>query len=123
MTKFKLFMLCLGLVFGYVIGGYLINDPTIKIDKIIDGDTFVDTRGIYYRFESYDAPEKHEPGYDFATTILRAILLVQNNGDLPMECTRVGRGKYDRVLVKCPALERDMYAIAGGNLYTLKGNH
>ena len=42
----------------------------IKVKKIIDGDTFQDTNGNFFRLADIDTPEKREPGYQKAKGIL-----------------------------------------------------
>jgi len=39
---------------------------TIKVKKVIDGDTFQDSRNRFYRLADVDAPEKRERGYKSA---------------------------------------------------------
>jgi len=44
---------------------------TIKVKKIIDGDTFQDTRNKFFRLAEIDTPEKKERGYQKAKEILK----------------------------------------------------
>ncbi len=43
----------------------------INVVKVIDGDTFKDSRNKYYRLAGVDAPEKGEKGYSRAKEILK----------------------------------------------------
>ena len=47
---------------------------TIKVKKIIDGDTFQDSRNRFYRLAEVDAPEKKERGYKSAKTALQNMI-------------------------------------------------
>lgn len=47
---------------------------TIKIKKIIDGDTFQDSRNRFYRLAGVDAPEKKERGYNKAKEALQTMI-------------------------------------------------
>jgi len=42
----------------------------IKVKKVIDGDTFKDANGNFFRLADIDTPEKREPGYQKAKEIL-----------------------------------------------------
>ncbi len=42
----------------------------IKVKKVIDGDTFKDTRGRFYRLAGVNAPEKKKRGYKKAKKVL-----------------------------------------------------
>jgi len=43
----------------------------IKVRKIIDGDTFQDTRSRFFRLANIDTPDKRERGYQKAKEILK----------------------------------------------------
>ena len=47
---------------------------TIKVKKVIDGDTFQDSRNRFYRLADVDAPEKRERGYNSAKTALQNMI-------------------------------------------------
>ena len=47
---------------------------TIKVKKVIDGDTFQDSRNRFYRLADVDAPEKHERGFKTAKTALQNMI-------------------------------------------------
>ena len=47
---------------------------TIKVKKVIDGDTFQDSRNRFYRLADVDAPEKQERGYGSAKTALQNMI-------------------------------------------------
>lgn len=47
---------------------------TIKVKKIIDGDTFQDSRNRFYRLANVDAPEKTEHGYKSAKESLKNMI-------------------------------------------------
>lgn len=47
---------------------------TIKVKKIIDGDTFQDSRNRFYRLANVDAPEKKERGYNTAKENLKNMI-------------------------------------------------
>ena len=34
----------------------------LNVKEVIDGDTFIDSKGRKYRLENVDAPEKGKPG-------------------------------------------------------------
>ena len=46
----------------------------IKVKKVIDGDTFQDSRNRFYRLADVDAPEKRERGYVGAKTALQNMI-------------------------------------------------
>ena len=47
---------------------------TIKVKKVIDGDTFQDSRNHFYRLAAVDAPEKTERGYKTAKEDLKNMI-------------------------------------------------
>ena len=47
---------------------------TIKVKKVIDGDTFQDSRNRFYRLANVDAPEKTERGYKTAKENLKSMI-------------------------------------------------
>lgn len=47
---------------------------TVKVKKIIDGDTFQDSRNRFYRLANVDAPEKKERGYNTAKENLKNMI-------------------------------------------------
>lgn len=47
---------------------------TIKVKKVIDGDTFQDSRNRFYRLADVDAPEKHERGFKMAKSALQNMI-------------------------------------------------
>lgn len=47
---------------------------TIKVKKVIDGDTFQDSRNRFYRLAEVDAPEKKERGYKGAKAALQNMI-------------------------------------------------
>lgn len=47
---------------------------TIKVKKVIDGDTFQDSRNRFYRLADVDAPEKRERGYNGAKVALQNMI-------------------------------------------------
>ena len=47
---------------------------TIKVKKVIDGDTFQDSRNRFYRLAEVDAPEKKERGYKSAKVALQNMI-------------------------------------------------
>ena len=47
---------------------------TIKVKKVIDGDTFQDSRNRFYRLADVDAPEKREHGYISAKKALQNMI-------------------------------------------------
>ena len=46
----------------------------IKVKKVIDGDTFQDSRNRFYRLANVDAPEKRERGYKSAKENLKNMI-------------------------------------------------
>ncbi|OGZ18739.1 MAG: hypothetical protein A2175_00425 [Candidatus Nealsonbacteria bacterium RBG_13_42_11] len=46
----------------------------IKVKKVLDGDTFQSTRGVFFRLAEIDTPEKREPGYNKAKGILKNLI-------------------------------------------------
>ena len=46
----------------------------VKVKKVIDGDTFEDTRRRFFRLEGIDAPEKKERGFKKAKEVLREMI-------------------------------------------------
>lgn len=46
----------------------------VKVKKIIDGDTFQDTRSRFFRLANIDTPEKREPGYQKAKETLKNLI-------------------------------------------------
>ena len=46
----------------------------IKVKKVIDGDTFQDSRNRFYRLADVDAPEKTERGYKAAKEALKNMI-------------------------------------------------
>ena len=46
----------------------------VKVKKVIDGDTFEDTRRRFFRLEGVDAPEKKERGFKKAKEALREMI-------------------------------------------------
>jgi endonuclease YncB( thermonuclease family) len=42
----------------------------VNVAKVLDGDSFQDSRGKHYRLAGIDAPEKGERGYSTAKTVL-----------------------------------------------------
>lgn len=48
---------------------------TIKVKKVIDGDTFQDSRNRFYRLADVDAPEKRERGYKSAKENLKNMIV------------------------------------------------
>lgn len=50
----------------------------IKVKKIIDGDTFKDTRGRFYRLSEVDTPEKRKRGYQKAKETLSNFIEEEN---------------------------------------------
>jgi endonuclease YncB( thermonuclease family) len=47
---------------------------TIKVKKVIDGDTFQDSRNRFYRLADVDAPEKKEHGFNTAKQALKGMI-------------------------------------------------
>lgn len=50
------------------------NAMKIKVKKIIDGDTFQDTRSRFFRLANIDTPEKRERGYQKAKETLKNLI-------------------------------------------------
>lgn len=46
----------------------------VKVKKVIDGDTFEDTRHRFFRLAEVNAPEKKERGYDKAKEALQNMI-------------------------------------------------
>lgn len=46
----------------------------VNVKKIIDGDTFQDTRKKFFRLAEVDAPEKTEKGYKSAKKALKTMI-------------------------------------------------
>jgi len=46
----------------------------VKVKKVIDGDTFEDTRHRFFRLAEVDAPEKKERGYNKAKEALQNMI-------------------------------------------------
>jgi endonuclease YncB( thermonuclease family) len=46
----------------------------VRVKKVIDGDTFEDTRRRFFRLEGVDAPEKKERGYTKAKKTLKDMI-------------------------------------------------
>ena len=46
----------------------------VKVKKIIDGDTFQDTKNKFFRLSNIDTPEKKERGYQKAKEILKNLI-------------------------------------------------
>lgn len=46
----------------------------IKVKKVIDGDTFKDTRGRFYRLAEVNTPEKRKRGYENAKETLKKFI-------------------------------------------------
>jgi len=46
----------------------------VKVKRVIDGDTFEDTRHRFFRLEGVDAPEKRERGYKKAKEALASMI-------------------------------------------------
>lgn len=66
----------------------------IKVKKVIDGDTFEDTRHRFFRLEGVDAPEKKERGYNKAKEALKEMI-----GGEELIVNQVGES-YGRKVVK-----------------------
>jgi micrococcal nuclease len=66
---------------------------TVRLARVIDGDTFVTERGEVIRLAGVDTPEREEPDYLRATIELRGELLRQ---DIILD--RRGVGKYGRTI-------------------------
>jgi len=66
----------------------------IKVKKVIDGDTFKDTRGRFYRLAEVDTPEKKKRGYQKAKEILSNFIEDENL------IIRVEGKSYGRKVVK-----------------------
>ncbi len=45
-----------------------------RVEKVVDGDTFKDSRGRFFRLAGVDAPEKNERGGKKATETLRNMI-------------------------------------------------
>lgn len=65
----------------------------ITVKKVIDGDTFQDSRNRFYRLANVDAPEKRERGYNSAKTALQGMI----DGE-KLIVTQVGKS-YNRKVV------------------------
>jgi len=84
----------------------------IKVARVIDGDTVVDTENVHYRLEHIDAPEKKQQGGPEATQHLRAIIdgaQLMLDGK-PFKQARIGaiisgHDRYGRVLAELVLLE------------------
>lgn len=46
----------------------------IKVKKVVDGDTFRDTRNRFFRLADIDTPEKRERGYQKAKDTLENLI-------------------------------------------------
>lgn len=46
----------------------------LKVKKVIDGDTFQDTRSRFFRLANVDAPEKRDRGYQNAKETLTSLI-------------------------------------------------
>lgn len=46
----------------------------IKVKKVIDGDTFQDTRNRFYRLAEVNTPEKRKRGYQKAKEALKSFI-------------------------------------------------
>ena len=50
----------------------------IKVKKIIDGDTFQDTKNDFFRLSGIDTPEKRKRGYQKAKETLKDLINEEN---------------------------------------------
>ncbi len=66
----------------------------IKVKKIIDGDTFQDTKGRFYRLADINAPEKKKSGYQKAKAILKDLI-----GDEELIIKQVGKSYTRKVVI------------------------
>jgi len=74
----------------------------IKVKKIIDGDTFQDTKNEFFRLSGIDTPEKRERGYQKAKEAL-ANLIKEESLIVDVE------GKsYGRKVVKARKIDEKM---------------
>lgn len=46
----------------------------VKVEKVVDGDTFQDTRSRFFRLANVDTPEKKERGYQKAKDTLEKLI-------------------------------------------------
>jgi len=65
----------------------------IKVRKVIDGDTFQDTRSKFYRLENVDTPEKRKRGYRKAKETLQIMIEGEK-----LIVKKVGKS-YNRIVV------------------------
>jgi len=67
----------------------------LNVKEVIDGDTFLDSKGRKYRLENVDAPEKGKPGYQKAKNLLKNLIQGEMVGIQP-----VAKDKYGRNIVR-----------------------
>jgi len=67
---------------------------TIKVKKVLDGDTFQDSRNRFYRLADVDAPEKKERGYNTAKENLKKMI-----GGEELAVKQVGESYNRKVVV------------------------
>ena len=65
-----------------------------KVKKVIDGDTFQDSRNRFYRLADVDAPEKHKRGFKSAKTALQNMI-----GGEELVVKQVGESYNRKVIV------------------------
>lgn len=70
----------------------------IKVRKVIDGDTFQDTRNRFFRLAGVDAPDKKERGYTNAKETLSNLI-----GDKELSVQVEGQS-YGRKVVRARKL-------------------
>lgn len=66
----------------------------VKVKKVIDGDTFQDSRSHFYRLANVDAPEKRERGYNSAKIALQNMI-----GGEELVVKQVGESYNRKVIV------------------------
>lgn len=69
------------------------NEETITVERVIDGDTVVDTGGLHYRLLGINTPEKGEYLYSDAKKFLE-----ENALNMTLTVEKKGKDRYDREL-------------------------
>lgn len=67
----------------------------LNVKKVLDGDTFLDSRDRKFRLENVDAPEKGKPGSQNARNLLKNLIQGEDVG-----VEQVARDKYGRPVVR-----------------------
>ena len=67
----------------------------VFVNKVLDGDTFIDDKNKKYRLANVDAPEKGKPGYQKATNQLKKLI---ERTDIGIK--QIAKDKYGRPIVR-----------------------